>query len=114
MQFWITLGLVGWAIVGPLASWGLTDLKAKWIDIPNIRAAATREATDAEHQRGQQACDARVAVIQQELSEAAARARRLAEEAEISIGPTPVEKAELQHLCNQSASCRSREKGTTP
>jgi hypothetical protein len=104
------------AVAAPFLTWGLSDLKAKWIDIPAARTEAAREATKAEHERGVDACNKRVAVIQQELSEAAARARQLAEEAEQSVGPTPVEKAALSDLCSKSASCRDRNqiKGTTP
>lgn len=110
MQLYAILGLVGWAIVGPLLGWGLTDLKHKWVDTPNAVAAAVRQTADASAQE----CRAKVAKIQTDLEEANREARRLAEEAEQSVGPTPVEKAALQDLCNKSASCRDRELEVKP
>lgn len=100
--------LIAVSVAAPFLTWGLSDLKAKWIDIPNARAAAVRETTDDLNKE----FNKRLAAIQQQLAEKAAEARRLAEEAERNIGPTPVEKAELQILCDKSASCRERSKAT--
>jgi len=96
--------LIAVAVAAPFLTWGLSDLKAKWIDIP----AAERTAADKATQAAASACNGRIAAIQRQLDEKAAEARRLADEAERAVGPTPVEKAELQDLCNRSASCRER------
>lgn len=105
MQLTAILAIV--AIIGPIAAWQLTDLKHRWIDTPSAVAAAIRKTADESAQE----CRAKVAKIQTDLEEASREARRLAEEAEQSVGPTPVDKAELQDLCNRSASCRDRQKG---
>lgn len=90
------------AVLGPVASWGLTSLKADFIDIPAAVGAAERKSATA--------CDGRVLAIQTELNNKAVDLQRRAEAAERAMAPTPAEAAELQDLCNRSASCRSRKK----
>jgi len=110
MPNWIGLVVIAWGVLAPIATYGLADLRAKLITVPNAEAAAVRSTTDELNK----AFNKRLADIQAQLAEKAAEARRLAEEAEQSIGPTPVEKAELIDLCQKSASCRERnQKGET-
>lgn len=101
---WGVIIAIGWGVLAPLATWGLTEGKYRLIEMPAARSAAAIEATEA----ATKACNKRIGEIEQQLAAKAAEARRLAEEAERSIGPTPVEKAELQLLCQKSASCRER------
>jgi hypothetical protein len=95
--------LVLLALAGPVASWGLTSLNAKW-----EREAAVSVARGEE----QTACKSQVTAIQTKLNNAAAENVRLAEEAARALAPTPAEAAELQDLCNSAASCRDRKKET--
>lgn len=114
MQVYVLLGLIAWGIISPFASFGAADLRAKWVTIPNERAKAAREATDKEHKRGEAACNDRVEGIRQKLADANEEARKLAEEAANTIGPTPAEKTALQSVCNASSSCRDRQQGVKP
>ena len=103
MQINLILALV--AVLGPLATWGLTSVKAGF----DQRAAVLVAVTAAET-RERSACQAQVSDIQTRLNNANAEAQRLAAEADREHKPTPVEAAELTDLCNASASCRSRKK----
>lgn len=105
---WLGLAAIAWGVLAPLATWGLTEGKYRLIEIPNARAAAVRTTTDALNKE----FNKRLAALQAEFAEKAAEARRLADEAAASIGPTPVEKAKIVALCQQSASCRDRNKPT--
>jgi hypothetical protein len=108
MQFWITVALMGWAVLGPFVGGGIAEVRSRLIDIPNARAAAAREAAADEHKRGTAACDARVEGIRQQIAAASEEARKLSEDAANTIGPTPAEKTALQSVCNASTSCRDR------
>lgn len=103
MQINLILALV--AVLGPLATWGLTSVKSGF----DQRAAVTVAVAAAEA-RERSACQAQVSDIQTRLNNANAEAQRLAAEADRDHQPTPIEAAELRDLCNASASCRSRQK----
>lgn len=107
-----TLILAIVAVVGPVASWGLTSLSAKWeLDAAvAIERGKTQSALDGERAT----CNAKITQIQTDLNNKAAAAVRRAEEAERNLAPTPAEAAELQDICNRSASCRSRKKEIKP
>lgn len=90
------------AVVGPVLAWGLTTVKADWIDIPFAVAAAKEESVKA--------CNGRVLAIQTEMQNKTTELTQRAEAAERAMAPTPAEAAELQDLCDRSASCRSRRK----
>lgn len=103
--------LIAVAVAAPFLTWGLSDLKAKWIDIPAAERSAADKATAAEHDRGVNACNARVEGIRQQIADASEEARKLAEEAEASMQATPEEKAARQAMCNADSMCRARKQG---
>jgi hypothetical protein len=105
---YFALVAIAWGVIAPLATWGLTEGKYRLIEIPNARAAAAREATDAEHERATEACNARVEGIRQQIAAASEEARKLAEEAEASMQATPEEKAARQAMCDADGMCRAR------
>jgi len=102
MQLTTVLALI--ALLGPLATWGATELKSRWIDIPTAVASAKSEERVA--------CSGRMTEMQTKLNNDAAEKVRAAEEAARTLAATPAEAAELADLCNRSASCRDRKKET--
>lgn len=105
-----TLILALLAVVGPVASWGLTTLNAMWEReaVVAIERGKTQAAVDGERAT----CNATITKIQTDLNNKAAEALRRAEAAERAMAPTPAEAAELQDTCNRSSSCRDRKKET--
>lgn len=108
MQFWVTVALMGWAVLGPFVGGGIAEIRSRLIDIPNARSEAARAATEAEHKRGEDACNARVDGIRKQIAAASEEAQKLAMEAEDSTAPTPEEKAARQAMCDADAMCRAR------
>ena len=91
-----SLNLAGWilpaiAIAAPFLSYGYATVKTRW------EVQATERA----------ACSARIANIEKQINEAAAKQVQEARDAAEKV-LTPTTPAELVRLCQQSRDCRDR------
>lgn len=98
------------ALAGPVVTWALTEVK-NWTAVQEAVAVERANRTSAVAAE-RNACETRVSGIQSRLNNAVEENRRLADEAAQGLAPTPVEAAELQDLCNASASCLERKRET--
>ena len=97
-----TLYLLIAAIVGPIlvgvSTYGVEEL---W-----RQPKAIAKAVQAEAER----CAGKINEIRAQSAEATLSQFEAATQAELGIGPTPVDRAELQVLCNSDAACREHKK----
>lgn len=96
-----TLGLVAWAFAGPIATYAWTSLAA-FIDKRAAVAEARKEEKDVAYKQRIADLEVMETDKQRKIAEAREEAMRLT--------PTPDDAAELQKLCDRSASCRDRRK----
>lgn len=103
IKAYATVGLVAWAVAGPMLTYGATSFSA-WLDKraavreadatartdERAKAAALRQSDFAKMQADR---DAKVAAAIEELRQ---------------LPPTPEADDELQKLCDASVSCRDR------
>ena len=94
------------AFIGPVVSWGVTSAVHK-LDAVAVKRAAKVELDAAVAAAGQR-CETEKAAIEHAKNEAIASGLREAVDAANGIAPTPIERAEIEALCQRSASCRDR------
>lgn len=99
----VRLGLLIWAVVGPLLAGSIM-----WGREKVLVAAAISTTRDA----GVVTCNARVAEIERAHNEAIDASVDEAIAAADAMLPTPAEMVALQRLCDASIGCRSRRGGS--
>ena len=96
-----TLYLLIAAIAGPILVGGgvgiVQELRKDW---------AVTDAVNAERERGERECTGKLNTVRAQSAETALEALTEASQAALGIKPTPLERAELEMLCETDLACR--------
>jgi hypothetical protein len=93
-------------IIGAIMGGGLSIGVEELLVIPHQVSVAKSNQYAAD----QRACDAKIALIEAQSAEATLAQFEEATRAELGIGPTPVDRAELNDLCETDRNCREHKK----
>lgn len=86
-------------LVAPIVTWAYGEIS---------KASAVKAAELRVTKQQRLVCDGRVALVSSRINEDAAKAIEAARSASSGIGPTPIEQAERQLLCDLDPYCRER------